>query len=107
MNWLCRCGMHDWSYYGESVVVTWKEPPYGSGRTRPYGSRRIPMLTRGRKVFNKRRCLRCGIRMKRIMIKNADETFSSGGWEPLSEPEHEQDESKPPKRKITRRRMIR
>lgn len=106
-NWLCRLGFHDWSYYGELAVVTWKEPVYGSGRLVGRVRKQIPMHTRGEKVFTKRRCVRCGIGMKRIIVKNADGTLFSVGWEPLSESEYEKDEYQPRKREIRKRRMIR
>jgi len=26
LNWLCKLGLHKWRNYGESIVITWKEP---------------------------------------------------------------------------------
>lgn len=82
-NWLCKLKLHKWRNYGESVVITWKEP----GVIVP-----TSYTTQSRDVFTKRKCLRCGIRMKRILIKNPDGTLSCIGWEPLSESECEKDE---------------
>ena len=92
-NWLCRLGLHDWRNYGESIVITWKEPTVA--KMRAY---EIPHTsTHSRKVFTKRECLRCGIGMKRKLVNNPDGTLSSIGWEPLSESEYEKDEEPQPK----------
>lgn len=100
-NWLCKLGLHKWRNYGDPVTVTWEEPYHRwkglyhmwSGlRKRPSGS---SFHTRSRVVFTKRECLRCGISMKRILVKNADGTLSCVGWEPLSQPEYEEYEYQP------------
>jgi len=81
-NWLCKLRLHKWKNYGESIVITWKEP----GVILPTSFR-----TQSREVFTKRDCLRCGIRLKRILVKNPDGTLSCVGWEPLLESENEKD----------------
>ena len=107
-NWLCKLGLHRWRNYGESVVVTWEEPyhrwkglyhMWNGLRKRPSSSH---FRTRSRVVLTKRECLRCGISMKRILVKNADGTLSCVGWEHLSQSECEKDEYKEPPRKMTR-----
>jgi len=104
-NLLCKLGLHKWRNYGESVVVTWKEPIYGAGRVPLRIRRRLPLHTRGKKVLSKRKCLRCRINMKRILVKNPDGTLSSVGWEPISE--CEKDEHKEPQYEMRRRKMVR
>jgi len=76
-NWLCNLGLHKWRNYGESVVITWKEP----------GS--LGFTTYGREVFTQRECLRCGIKVKRKLVHNSDGTLSCIGWDPLLDPEYE------------------
>jgi len=88
-NWLCKLRLHKWRNYGESVVITWKEP----GLIVP-----TSYVTQKRQVFTKRKCLRCGIRMKRRLIYNPDGTLSCIGWDILSESEYEKDESEESKR---------
>ena len=83
-NWLCKLGLHKWRNYGESVVITWKEPEIGR------------MSNHSKKVFTKRKCLRCGIGMKRRLVNNPDGTSSCIGWEPLSESEYEKDKFEEP-----------
>ncbi len=88
-------------------MLTWKEPIHGIG-VRARGRvpwRRIPMKTRRKKVFTKRKCLRCGINMKRILAKNPDETLSSVGWVLL--PKFDEETYEESQREIARRKMIR
>ena len=105
MNWLCRLGLHNWRDYGESVVLTWKEPVYKAWRTR------APEHIRSEKVharkLTKRICLRCGIDMTRILNKNADGTISSVGWKPISQSRYERGKHKEPRPKRKKRRMVR
>jgi len=83
-NWLCKLRLHKWRKYGDSVVITWKEP----GVIFPKS-----FTTQSREVFTKRKCLRCGVRIKRRLVNNPDGTLSCIGWETLSESEYEKDES--------------
>jgi len=105
MNWLCRLGLHNWRYYGESVVLTWKEPVDGAwyAPRRRWPVRRV----RGEKVLTKRVCLRCGIDMARILVENADGTISSGGWEVISESRYERGKHEEPRSEGKKRRMVR
>jgi hypothetical protein len=90
-NWLCRLGLHKWRYYGEKVVVTWKEPAYVKGASM---HREPPKpIHRQKEVFTKKKCLRCGIRVKRKLVRDSDGTLSSIGWESISK--YEEDEYKP------------
>jgi hypothetical protein len=89
--------LHKWRYYGEKVVVTWKEPEYvkggygESGDWLPMRTRELPKPIHCQKeVFTKRKCLRCGIGVKRKLVRNSDGTLSSFGWEPISK--YEEDE---------------
>ncbi len=92
-NWLCKLGLHKWEDFGESVVVTRREPmshvwiarhapTWAHRKWRRWGG--IPKKFLGKKVRTKRKCLRCGINMKRILVKNPDGTLSSVGWVLLS-----------------------
>jgi len=83
-NWLCKLGLHKWRNYGDSVVITWKEP----GAIVP-----TSYTTQSKEVLTKRKCLRCGVRMKRRLVHNLDGTLSCIGWDILSEGEYEKDES--------------
>jgi hypothetical protein len=83
-NWLCKLRLHKWRNYGESVVITWKEP--GVIFPKSY-------TTQSREVLTKRECLRCGLRVKRRLVNNPDGTLSCVGWETLSDSEYENDES--------------
>lgn len=87
-NWLCKLGLHKWRNYGESVMVTWREPT--SKRVRPSTTTdpNSRFRTQSREVLTKRKCLRCGIGMKRRLVKNADGTLSCVGWDQLSESEY-------------------
>ncbi|NIR87594.1 hypothetical protein GWO13_08585 [Candidatus Bathyarchaeota archaeon] len=42
--------------------------------------------------MTKRECLRCGVRVKRRLVKNRDGTLSCVGWDVLSEAECRKDE---------------
>lgn len=66
---LCRLGLHRWANYGKEVLIFWQEPGLVYG-----------LSTKSKVVFEKRRCLRCGVRFKRILSTNPDETFSAAGW---------------------------
>ena len=89
-NWLCRLGLHKWRNYGESVVVTWKEHIHDSHHRITRIGIRSRSRTKSKQVFTNRECLRCGIRMKRRLVRNSDGTLSSFGWEPISK--YEEDE---------------
>jgi len=89
-NWLCKLRLHKWRNYGESVVISWKEP----GIIVPTSYR-----TETKQVFTKRKCLRCGLRVKRRLVNNPDGTLACIGWENLSESEYEKDESEESLRK--------
>ena len=78
---LCRLGLHKWKDYGDHIVITWSEPQIGSAETVPKSDA----------VYTKAKCLRCGIRKKRILADNPDGTKSCVGWAPLSEEEYNQD----------------
>jgi len=85
-NWLCKLRLHKWRNYGESIVITWKEPTFIKT---PYEK----FTQKSKEVFTKKKCLRCGIRLKRRLIENPDGTLSCVGWEPLSESEYEKDKN--------------
>ncbi len=82
-SWLCKLRLHKWRNYGESVTITWKEP----GVVFPK-----PFTTQSREVLSKRKCLRCGLRVKRRLVNNPDGTLSCVGWDDL-ESEDEKDSS--------------
>ena len=62
-NRMCRLKLHKWKDYGDLVLITWSEPGFIS-----LGS----MISKSKSVYTKRKCLRCGIRKKRILAKNPD-----------------------------------
>ena len=74
---LCKLGMHKWENYGSEIQIFWQEPGFIYGLT-----------TRNKVVFEKRRCLRCGIKLRRKLTPNPDGTLASVGW--LSDTESEQ-----------------
>ena len=67
----CRLGFHKWENYGEERQVFWQEPGLIYGLT-----------TKSNVVYEKRRCLRCGVKLKRTFSTNPDGTLSSVGWTP-------------------------
>jgi len=58
------------------VQIFWKEPGVIWG-----------LETRNRVVYEKRKCLRCGVKFKRRLVPNPDGTLSCIGWDPDKEPE--------------------
>ena len=70
----CRLGFHKWENYGEERQIFWQEPGFIYGLT-----------TKSKVVYDKRRCLRCGVKLKRIFPTNPDGTLSSVGWTPDTE----------------------
>jgi len=80
LNLLCKLGLHKWENYGKEVQIFWQEPGLVYGLT-----------TRSNVVYEKRRCLRCGARFKRILVPNADGTLSSVGWAPDTEGEQHEE----------------
>lgn len=80
-GFLCRLGLHKWKGYGDYVLITWSEPQSGSTQA----------VSKSTAVYAKSKCLRCGVRKKRILADNPDGTKSSMGWAPLSEEEYNQD----------------
>jgi hypothetical protein len=88
-NWLCRLGLHKWRDFGGSVVITWKEPKLLKTSYDKF-------TQKSREVFTKRKCLRCGIEMKRRLVRNPNGTFSCIGWEPLLYSEYEKDRFEEP-----------
>jgi hypothetical protein len=73
---LCRLGMHKWENYGKEIQIFWQEPGLIYGLT-----------THSTVVFEKRKCLRCGVRLRRKLIENPDGTLASVGWLPDTEGE--------------------
>lgn len=71
---LCRLGFHKWKNYGGEVQIFWQEPGLIYGLT-----------TESKMVYEKRQCLRCGVKFKRIFSTNPDGTMSSVGWAPDTE----------------------
>jgi hypothetical protein len=71
---LCRLGLHKWENYGKEVQIFWQEPALVYG-----------LSTKSKVVFEKRRCLRCGVKLKRIFSTNPDGTLASVGWAPDTE----------------------
>ena len=71
---LCRLSFHKWKNYGEEMQIFWQEPGLVYGLT-----------TKSKVVFEKRLCLRCGVKSKRIFSTNPDGTTSSVGWAPDTE----------------------
>ena len=59
---LCRLGLHKWRYYGEKVLIVWKEPGFIPGTKKEMR----------KMVYCKRECLRCGIKEKRKFSENID-----------------------------------
>jgi len=81
---LCRLRLHKWKDYGDQVVITWSEPQIMS----------TDLASKSDVVYTKAKCLRCGIRKKRILAGNTDGTMSCVGWSPLSEEEYNEDVQK-------------
>jgi hypothetical protein len=107
-SWLCKLGFHKWRNYGESVVVTWQErTPWGRARDPAVSTRKVLRRfgTHSREVFTRRKCLRCGVDLKRRLVKNPDGSLSCVGWDSTSEFEFEKDEE--PERKTTGHKMVR
>jgi hypothetical protein len=71
---LCRLGLHKWANYGKEIQIFWQEPGVIYGLT-----------TKSKLVFEKRRCLRCGLQLRRKLIENPDGTLASVGWLPDTE----------------------
>jgi hypothetical protein len=74
---LCRLGFHKWRNYGEEVEVFYSEE-------RSHGAREMPLRTRpihGEAVYEKRKCKRCGMKLRRTLVTNPDGTLSCVGWE--------------------------
>ena len=59
---LCRLGLHKWRYYGEKVLIVWKELGFILGTRKEMR----------KMVYCKRECLRCGIKEKRKFSENID-----------------------------------
>jgi hypothetical protein len=74
LNLLCELGFHKWEDYGKEVQIFWQEPGLVYGLT-----------TKSKMVHEKRRCLRCGVRLKRVFTPNPDGTMGSVGWAPDKE----------------------
>jgi len=66
---LCRLGWHKWENYGREVQIFWQEKGMIWG-----------MDTHSKMVYEKRRCLRCGVAFKRKFVENPDGTLASVGW---------------------------
>jgi len=81
---LCRLGLHKWRYYGEKVLIVWKEPGFIPGTKKEMR----------KMVYCKRECLRCGIKEKRKFFENIDGTLAAAGWERIEEPENHADHYK-------------
>ncbi len=106
-SWLCKLGFHKWREYGESVVVTWKErTQWGSARDPTLSTRKVLSRfgTHSREVFTRRKCLRCGVDLKRRLVKNPDGSLSCVGWD--SAPEFESEEDKESERETPKRKMV-
>jgi hypothetical protein len=71
---LCRLGMHKWENYGKEIQIFWQEPGLIYGLT-----------TKSKVVFERRMCLRCGIKLRRKLTENRDGTLASVGWLPDTE----------------------
>jgi hypothetical protein len=71
---LCKLGMHKWKNYGKEIQVFWQEPGFIYGLT-----------PKNKVVFERRKCLRCGIQLRRKLIENPDGTLASVGWLPDTE----------------------
>ena len=76
---LCRLGLHKWRNYGEEVEVFWHDRP----RAMIYGP--TYERARGEVVRERRKCKRCGIKLRRVLVTNPDGTVSCVGWEPDTE----------------------
>jgi hypothetical protein len=72
---LCKLGLHKWQNYGEKIEVFWRDRP----RATLYGP--TYERARGEVVYKKRRCKRCGIKLRRTLVTNSDGTLSCIGWE--------------------------
>ena len=81
---LCRLGLRKWRYYGEKVLIVWKEPGFIPGTKKEMR----------KMVYCKRECLRCGIKEKRKFFENIDGTLAAAGWERIEEPENHTDHYK-------------
>ena len=66
--------MHKWQNYGNEIQIFWQEPGLIYGLT-----------TKSKVVNEKRRCTRCGIKLKRKLSTNPDGTLASIGWLPDTE----------------------
>ena len=71
---LCRLRFHKWENYGKEVQIFWQEPGLVYG-----------LNTKSKVVFEKRRCLGCGVKLRRKLIENSDGTLASVGWVPDTE----------------------
>ena len=98
---LCRLGFHKWQDYGNKIIVSRKEPNEFRGRTYvanergsysmgsvpspppppPSGELQGAFVAYSERVYEKTKCTRCGMMLKRKLQKNSDGTLSSIGWE--------------------------
>jgi len=101
---LCRLGFHKWQNYGSQIIVSQKEPNEFRGRIYvanergsysmgsvpssappPSGELQGAFVAYGKPVYEKTKCTRCGMKLKRKLQKNSDGTLSSIGWAPFTE----------------------
>jgi hypothetical protein len=72
---LCKLGAHKWRNFGDRVVLVWREPGLLIGTK----------VTKTKRVYCNRECLRCGIRETRKFIENIDGTMAADGWKQTGE----------------------
>ena len=70
---LCKLGAHKWKNFGDRVVVVWREPGLLIGTK----------VTKMKRVYCDRECLRCGIRETRKFVENIDGTIAAAGWKQI------------------------
>jgi len=87
---LCSLGLHKWQNRGNPVEVFWQEPSLIKGGVKrgidtSAGVRRGGLEVHSKLVYEGRECKRCGLKLRRKLITNADGTLSCIGWEPATE----------------------
>ena len=84
---LCSLGFHKWRNCGNIVEVFWQEPTLikaagaKSGIDTNTEVRRSSLGAHSKAVHEGRECKRCGLKLRRKLVRNSDGTLSAIGWE--------------------------